>query len=875
LTLLSRHATTPVKPSLSAPVHEEGSQPAAAQVPPPCVKQAIPLRSVARVKVSGKFLSVNNQPFFLRGVTYGPFRPDENGSEYGTRERVCRDFAQMAKAGINSVRVYTVPPRWLMDEAQLHGLRVMVGLPWEQHVAFLETRRQRQDIIRRVREAARACAGHPAMLCFAIGNEIPAPIVRWHGRHKVEAFLRQLYRAVKEVDAEALVTYVNYPSTEYLDISFADFFCFNVYLENRTTLEAYLARLQNLSEDKPLVLAEVGLDSMRNGLETQAETLRWQIDAIFAAGASGLYIFSWTDEWHRGGEDITDWAFGLTTVDRSQKPALQTVQDAFRAVPFPEDYPWPRMSVLVCTYNGSKTIRECMEGLQRLDYPDYEVVVVSDGSTDRTESIVNQYDVRLIKIPNRGLSYARNVAAWEATGEYVAYIDDDAFPDPNWLKYLAHTFLTRNCAAVGGPNHPPLSAGWIADCVANAPGGPTHVLISDNVAEHIPGCNMAYRRDLLLEIGGFDEAFRIAGDDVDLCWRLQEAAHEIAFSPAAQVWHHRRDSVRAYLRQQRNYGCAEAVLEAKWPQKYNAVGHIQWHGRIYGQAVHRNFLPGRSRIYHGTFGLAPFQRVYEPHNDLLQAIAQMPEWYLLMASLFVLFLGGVLWAPLFLAGPLLAMTIGIILLQATLGATQARFAEPSPNRWHRLGKRAITGLLHLLQPLVRMEGRLRGGLSPWRRRGSSRMCFPRVRTFCLWFEEWLSPAQRIADLEVSLRERGGFTTPAGAYASSDLIVRGGLLGAASLLMTVEEHGQGHQLLRYRVHPLWRRAGWVSAMFVGALAFLALADGAGLAAVLLSFTAILIICRACYECAIALTTIQDAILGQSCNELMRATPHTDA
>src|SRR5207237_2897690 len=138
------------------------------------------------------------------------------------------DFATMAAAGINTVRTYTVPPRWLLDAAADAGLYVMVGLPWEQHVAFLDGRARRRSIEARVRAGVRACAGHPAVLGYAIGNEIPAPIVRWYGARPVRRFLERLYRAAKAEDPAGLVTYVNYPSTGYLELPFIDFVCFHV-----------------------------------------------------------------------------------------------------------------------------------------------------------------------------------------------------------------------------------------------------------------------------------------------------------------------------------------------------------------------------------------------------------------------------------------------------------------------------------------------------------------------------------------------------------------------------------------------------------------------------------------------------------------------
>src|SRR2546429_8580050 len=138
-----------------------------------------------------------------------------------------------------------------------------------------------------VRAEVRARAGHPAILCYTIGNEIPASIVRWHGRRKLERFLERLYWAAKDEDPQCLVTYVNYPSTEYLELPFLDFACFNVFLEQRDRLADYLARLQNLVGDRPLLMTELGLDSIRNGEDGQAKAVGWQLRTAFEAGCAG------------------------------------------------------------------------------------------------------------------------------------------------------------------------------------------------------------------------------------------------------------------------------------------------------------------------------------------------------------------------------------------------------------------------------------------------------------------------------------------------------------------------------------------------------------------------------------------------------------
>ena len=114
-------------------------------------------------------------------------------------------------------------------------------------------------------------ASHPATLLFTVGNEIPPSVVRWYGRRRIERFLRELYDEAKDAAPDALVTYINYPPTEYLDISFFDVCAFNVFLHDEAELSAYLTRLHHVAGSRPLLIAEVGADSLRNGEDGQAD----------------------------------------------------------------------------------------------------------------------------------------------------------------------------------------------------------------------------------------------------------------------------------------------------------------------------------------------------------------------------------------------------------------------------------------------------------------------------------------------------------------------------------------------------------------------------------------------------------------------------
>ena len=813
-----------------------------------------------RPRVHGKFLQAGGEKLYLRGVTYGPFAPGADGHPYDP-DKAATDFPMMAAAGVNTIRLYTLPPRWLLDLAAEHQLWVMAGLAWEQHITFLDDPRRAAAIVERVREQVATVAGHPALLAWAVGNEIPATIVRWHGPAAVRDFIRRLVDTTRAADPEALVTYVNYPTTEYLELDFLDFLCFNVFLEHREPFVAYLHRLHNLTGDRPLVLTEIGLDSGSHSEQAQADTLGWQLHDAFQAACAGAFAFSWTDEWHRGGTEILDWHFGLTDRERKPKPALAAVSAIYEQIP-PAPLRAPRISVLVCTYNGARTLAQTCAGLAALTYPDYEVLVVNDGSTDASAAIASSHGFRVISTDNRGLSSARNTALAAATGELVAFIDDDATPDPDWLTYLVEAFESGGYQAVGGPNLPVPGDGAAADAVAVSPGSPVHVLFSDRDAEHIPGCNCAFRADALQAIGGFDTRFRTAGDDVDVCWRLQDAGGRIGYSAGAVVWHHRRDSVGRYLRQQRGYGSAEALLERKWPDRYSAGGHVSWRGRMYGQTAPRHATgPLRWRVYHGVWGTAPFQALYEPARGEMNTLLLMPELYLGIGLLSLLVALGAVWTPLLALAPILILAAGALSVRAITSALRAEFPTKQLGSAELLHRRVLTAYLHVAQPMVRLQGRLRHGLSPWRRFVSGMYVSPRTRRLEQWREQWTDPREWLLAFEAKAIDAGAVVRRGGDFDSWDIEIRAGAMAGARVTSTVEEHGSGRQLFRLRCRAFVSPPTVLLTALILLVGCFAALGGSLLAAVVLWLLGSALAARLMLESGVAL-----ALAGRALNQL---------
>ena len=773
-----------------------------------------------RVRVDGKQFALGGDRFPFRGVTYGTFAPrDADGARFPDRDQLKRDLHAIAEAGFTVVRTYTAPPDDLLDLAAELELKVLAGVFWPDWrylvgASSRELRRVAREARDEVRAQVRRLAGRPEVLAVSLGNEIPADVLRWYGTARISRILDRLVEVVRAEDPELLVTYANYPTAEYLPLPGMDFLTFNVFLEDELELRKYLTRLHHLAGDRPLVLGEVGLHVEGPEGETrQAELLDAQLSVASERGVAGTCVFAWTDEWQVGDVPVTDWHFGLTKADRTPRPALDVCRTWNTRTVRDVDFDWPSISVVVCAYNAAETVEECLTHVRALDYPALEVLLIDDGSTDDTADIAERVcagDPRMtvVRAPHQGLSGARNTGWQAASGDLVAYLDSDAYPTPEWPYYLALGLDGPIVGGVGGPNLPPPGGSLGAQKVARAPGGPVHVLLSDDRAEHIPGANMAFWRKVLDEVGGFDVVYTAAGDDVDLCWKVLDRGWEIGFHPAALVWHHRRSSTKAYLKQQRGYGRSESLVARRHPDRFTSLGTARWHGRIYD-----SFAPTllRQRVYRGLYGAAAYQSVYGAGGHTVD-IAHQLGVPIAVGSLAVL--------PFALLLPALAVVplLGAALLLG-LFVYDANVTRPPRELGRRaLGFRCGVAFLHLAQPVVRTRAR-------WREDRLSRRATPAYASLAgpvqrlghgvLLLPEDRPRAKFAADLVGNLRRAGFAVAVPSGWEDHDATLVGSWLVLGELVSSSHPSG----CIQLRVRRRLRKRRVIAAVLLTGLAAL--------------------------------------------------------
>ncbi|MEL6939333.1 MAG: glycosyltransferase [Cyanobacteria bacterium J06598_1] len=223
--------------------------------------------------------------------------------------------------------------------------------------------------------------------------------------------------------------------------------------------------------------------------------------------------------------------------------------------------PLPAFSIIIPTYNRPEQIKRCLEALVGLDYPQesYEVIVVDDGGQTLLDATVapfqNQMSVTLLRQSNAGPAAARNTGVAQATGDYIAFTDDDCMPEAHWLRQFADNLLIAPDAMVGGRTLNALPQNLYSTA--------SQVLIdylyryysSATQGIFFASNNIAMARSHFLAIGGFDVSFPLAAaEDRNLCDCWQQAGYPMKYVPTATIQHAHALSLKSFWRQHFGYG---------------------------------------------------------------------------------------------------------------------------------------------------------------------------------------------------------------------------------------------------------------------------------------------------------------------------------
>src|SRR3989339_239707 len=226
----------------------------------------------------------------------------------------------------------------------------------------------------------------------------------------------------------------------------------------------------------------------------------------------------------------------------------------------------PFVSIIIPAYNASGTISKTIEACLSQSYDKREIIVIDDGSSDKTQEIVSGYPVKLIRQDNAGPAKARNTGWKAAAGEIVVFTDSDCVPRADWLEKLIFLFDSPEIGAAGGTygieNPNSLVALAIHSEIQYR-----HSSLPEYV-RYLGSFSLGIKKNILEELGGFDESFRIAcGEDADLTYRIVNLGYKMRFSRDCVVGHYFPTRLFGFVRQQFWRGYWIMKLLAKHPAK--------------------------------------------------------------------------------------------------------------------------------------------------------------------------------------------------------------------------------------------------------------------------------------------------------------------
>ncbi|MCD6482920.1 MAG: glycosyltransferase [Candidatus Aenigmarchaeota archaeon] len=235
-----------------------------------------------------------------------------------------------------------------------------------------------------------------------------------------------------------------------------------------------------------------------------------------------------------------------------------------------------KVTVVIPTINNEKDIEDCLKGLQKQTYKDFEILLVDGYSKDKTVEIGKKYGAKVVYDDGHTRAHACNTALKHVKTSYIAFTDADCIPMPDWLEEIMKEFEENgNIAGVGGPNYAPPSDSDFAKAVdvvyssrlVTGTARYGRIYEETREIEHNPGCNAAYKTEVLKKVG-FDDELPTA-EDVVADYNIIRNGGILYFTPKAVVWHHRRNNLKGFWKQIYRYGLGRAMANKKYKELFN------------------------------------------------------------------------------------------------------------------------------------------------------------------------------------------------------------------------------------------------------------------------------------------------------------------
>lgn len=241
-----------------------------------------------------------------------------------------------------------------------------------------------------------------------------------------------------------------------------------------------------------------------------------------------------------------------------------------------------KFSIIIPVKELNDYLDESVPIIFDMDYGNYEIIILPNDEPKINPDYLKDEMIRIIETGKVSPAVKRDIGAKEARGEYVAFLDDDAYPQKDWLRVAEEVFDEKKIAAIGGPNVTPrdssffqrVSGLFFESTFGSGPTNHRDVPAKKSFyVEDFPSVNLIVNRKIFLEVGGFDSEFW-PGEDTKFCLDLIKKGHKIWYCNKLIVYHHRRKNLRAHLKQIGNYGKHRGYFAGKFEKNSFRVGYF-------------------------------------------------------------------------------------------------------------------------------------------------------------------------------------------------------------------------------------------------------------------------------------------------------------